>query len=59
MTPEIKALLEFAIDEILRQTDVLEECHMHPVSKRVEPAEVAEEIEENRAWIRKAQAAIK
>jgi hypothetical protein len=59
VTPEVRLLLEFAIDEIRRQTDVLEECHMNPDSKLVEPTEVAEEIEANRAWVRKAEAAIK
>lgn len=58
MTPDIKLLLEFAIDEIRRQTDALEECHRNPDSKLVE-SEVVDEIEENREWIRKAEAAIK
>jgi hypothetical protein len=56
---EMKSLLEFAIDEIRLQTDMLEKCHMHPVSKRVEPVNVEGEIRENREWIRKAEAAVK
>ena len=51
-------LLEFAIDYIRVQTDVLEECHMHPDTKEVEE-QVADEIAENREWIRKAEEAIK
>lgn len=59
MKDDIKLLLEFAIEEISRNTDELELCHMNQHSKVVEPAEVAAEIRINRAWIRKAEAAIK
>lgn len=56
---DIKLLLEFAIEEIGRSTDELEQSHMNHHSTLAEPAEVAQEIKINRAWIRKAEEAIK
>lgn len=47
-------LLPFAIERIEQMTEELERSHMDPISKRIEPAEVCAEVEENRRWLKAA-----
>lgn len=49
-------LLPFAIERIEQMTEELEASHMDPVSKQIEPSEVRIEVEENRRWLKAAEA---
>ncbi len=52
-----RELLRWSILEIERQTDALAQCHRLPDGS-IEPEEVADEVEEARAWLADAKEAV-
>jgi hypothetical protein len=54
-----RELLRFAIERIAREADELSLSHRHPVTQKIEPASVADEIRENRRWLRRARKAVR
>ncbi len=55
---EARELLAWAITFVDVETNALADCHRDPVTHKIEPQEVADEVTQARGWLARARRAI-